>query len=389
VQPAEFIESKTGKVIKEPSGYYAFVPNPLPRRLEYTPEIVEVLSEADRKIGRLDGLCGRLPNPHLLSGAYVRREAVLSSRIEGTQSTQTDLYLFELDPEEETLPLDVREVHNYVDALNYGLDRRKVLPLSLRLIRELHQHLMAGVRGKNKAPGEFRTSQNWIGGRTPADARFVPPPVAELGPALDSFEKFLYRDHPQEIPPLIECALIHYQFETIHPFLDGNGRVGRLLLTLLAIERGCLAHPLLYLSAFFENNREEYYDHLYQLSQSGDWMPWFEFFLKGVAEQADDAIWRAGRVFEVFDSYTQHDLKPSARRLLDVLLTNPIVSLKFVSEKTDVTLATASSAVSQLVSLGILSPLTENRKRGQNFVASALLETFTSEIHSPTIPPLS
>lgn len=385
--PTDFAASKTGRVIKEPTGYFAFVPNPLRREFDYPPAIVQLLSEADRKIGRLDGLCSRLPNPHLLSGAYIRREAVLSSRIEGTQSTQADLYLFELDPEEEALPSDVREVHNCVDALDYGLKRRQTLPLSLRLIRELHQQLMAGVRGKDKSPGEFRKSQNWIGGRTPQDARFVPPPVAEMWLALDDIEKFLHREHPKGIPPLIECALIHYQFETIHPFLDGNGRVGRLLITLLAIERACLTHPLLYLSAYFEKHREQYYDQLYQLSQMGEWAPWFEFFLKGVAEQADDAIWRAGRVFEVFDTFTQHDLKPSARKLLDILLINPIVSLKFVAEKINVTLATASSAVSQLVSLGILEPLAENRKRGQTFVASALLETFTTEMQPTNLTP--
>jgi len=321
-----------------------------------------------------------MPNPHLLSGAYVRREAVLSSRIEGTQATASDLYLFELDPEEGGSSTDVREVRNYVLALDYAISRRGTLPISLRLIREVHERLLTGVRGQDKTPGDFRTSQNWIGGHMPESARFVPAPPEELMGLLDDLEKFLHREAPQLMPPLIECAIVHYQFEAIHPFLDGNGRVGRLLITLLALERGCLSHPLLYLSAYFERQRDQYYEELHSVSRTGNWEPWLLFFLHGVAEQAQDALLRAERVLDTWSRYRSLDLTPTASRVIEQLLENPYTTIKRVAQQADVSHPAASSAVEQLVQKGVLVPVDESRKRGRLFVAHELMAVFTSDI---------
>jgi Fic family protein len=383
MDPNDFRSSATGRVIRTSTGYHAFVPGLLPRSFNYTGGVVQALSLADRKVGNLEGLCRRLPNPHLLSGAYVGREAVLSSSIEGTQSTQSDLYLFEIDPEDRILPPDIQEVHNYVSALYYALARLSTLPLSLRFLRELHERLMQGVRGSDKTPGQFRTSQNWIGGRTPNDARFVPPPVSEMNEALDDFEKFLHRENPDKIPPLIECALLHYQFEAIHPFLDGNGRLGRLLITLLTIQRGCLGQPLLYLSAYFEGNREEYYNELHNVSMTGGWDSWLLFFLKGVTEQADDAIRRAHLVLDIYDRYKHIDLPPAAQKLIEILMQNPYVTIKLAAERLQASHPTATKAVSKLEQLGVLIPATQNKKRGRLFVAKELLDAFTREMASP------
>lgn len=381
MKPQEFKESRAGRVIKHPTGYFAFVPNPLPMKLEqYSQKIVAALSVADQKIGELNGLCYRLSNPHLLSGAYMHREAVLSSRIEGTQSRESDLYLFGIDPHEERYPSDTREVYNYVSTLQHVVNRLEVLPLSLRLIREIHDGLLTGVRGHHKSPGEFRVSQNWIGGRNPNDARFVPPPVDEMRSALDSFEKFLHRPEPGRIPPLIECALVHYQFEAIHPFLDGNGRVGRLLLTLLAIQRGCLKHPLLYLSAYFERLREDYVDHLYRISQTGNWEPWLLFFLTGVAEQADDAMKRATIVLDLHAKYHAMDITQAASKVVDTLFTNPFVTNKEAVTEASITAPTAGKAIRCLCEAGIISPLEPKRKRGQIYLAQELYEAFTRDL---------
>ncbi|MDD5088738.1 MAG: Fic family protein [bacterium] len=382
MEKENFIAAQRGHLVRATAGYWAFVPSPLPIQFSYSSEVGAMLSLADRAIGKLNGICYRLPNSQLLSGAYTRREAELSSRIEGTQSTVSDLYLFELEPETPSITADVREVSNYVRALEYGLSRKRDLPLSLRLIREIHERLMLGVRGSHKTPGEFRTSQNWIGGRLPSDARFVPPPVDEMNDALDKLEKFLHRPNPEKIPALIECALVHYQFEAIHPFLDGNGRVGRLLVTLLAIERNCLSHPLLYLSAYFESNREEYYDRLMEVSQTGEWTSWLVFFLNGVGQQAYDAILRAGRVLDIQGRYIALDVTPTARRVVDMLFVNPFVTIKRVAEKVGVTHGPAATAVRQLEEIGILHPFPPIRERGQVYVARELLDAFTSPMKS-------
>ncbi len=382
MNPRDFDNAKSGRVIKAPTGYYAFIPGAIPRELDYQAEVVRVLSLADRKMGNLEGLCRRLPNPYLLSGAYIRREAVLSSRIEGTQSTQSELYLFEMDPAEGPHTEDIKEVRNYVSALVYALKRRKELPLSLRFIREIHGELVQGVRGQEKTPGEFRISQNWIGGSGPENAHYVPPPIEEMKVLLDDFEKFLHRADIDQIPPLIECALIHYQFEAIHPFLDGNGRVGRLLITLLAIERECLSEPLLYLSAFFEKKRDEYYDQLYYVSQTGELDRWLVFFLSGVAQQAEDAIWRAGQVLDLYSRYKHLGLTPTANRIIEILFQNPYITIKSAASSLDVSHPAAASAILKLEELGVLLPVLEGRRRGQVFVAGELLDVFVTEIHA-------
>jgi len=257
---ALFQNSPSGRLVRAVDGYWAFVPNPLPPELTWDSPLASLASRADLALGTLSGLGETLPNPHLLIYPFIRKEAVLSSRIEGTQSSLSELLLFEATRAEKQR--DVREVQNYVRAMEYGLKRLGDLPLSLRLIRELHAILMEGVRGERATPGEFRQSQNWIGppGCTLNDATFVPPPVTEMREALDHLEEFLHAD--TELPPLVELALIHYQFETIHPFLDGNGRIGRLLIALFLCQRGILTKPLLYLSAFFEHHRQEYYQYL-------------------------------------------------------------------------------------------------------------------------------
>src|SRR6266436_7140401 len=275
--------------------YSAFLPAPLPPALDWTPGLIRALSDADRLIGRLAGEGGRLPNPHVLVRPFVAREAVLSSRIEGTQATLGELLASEAGAAVERSPEDLREVGNYVVALEYGIERLKTLPLSLRLVRELHEKLMTGARGQHAAPGEFRRTQNWIGrpGDTLAQASYVPPPPDSLGEHLSAWEKFL---HDWMLPPLVHAALAHYQFEAIHPFLDGNGRVGRLLITLELCERDVLPAPLLYLSAFFEATRTDYYGGLRGVSERGDWAGWLQYFLNGVARQAEDALSRAERI---------------------------------------------------------------------------------------------
>src|SRR3989338_345182 len=271
------IQSKKmpGRKIRCPEGYEAYLPHSLPPKIEWNSSLIQILSQADRHIGRLAGEGGALPNPHLLIRPFIRREAVLSSRIEGTQASLGELLAAEAGAHVERSPADLREVANYVVALEYGVKRLKELPLSLRLIRELHEKLMKGVRGEISTPGEFRRSQNWIGrpGSSLNEASYVPPPPSYLMDCMGDFEKFL---HNKSLPPLIQIALIHYQFEAIHPFLDGNGRVGRLLIALYLLERQILPAPVLYLSAFFEATRPEYYARLLAVSRQNDWAGWLQ-----------------------------------------------------------------------------------------------------------------
>src|SRR6202167_5455629 len=274
---------RAGKYVKQLDGYRAFIPAPLPPvpPLEMDRELTRLLSEADHALGRLNGVTSILPNPDLFVSMYVRHEAVLSSQIEGTQSTLVDVLQFEIDANGNEHPKDVEEVVNYVRAMNYGLKRLDELPLSLRLIREIHGKLLEGVRGANRTPGEFRTSQNWIGPAncTLTTATFVPPPPHEMHQALDNLERFLHET--TSFPALIHCGLAHAQFETVHPFLDGNGRVGRLLITFLLCQRGVLQRPLLYLSHYLKGRRAEYYDRLMAIRNDGDWEGWLRFFLRG------------------------------------------------------------------------------------------------------------
>ena len=325
-------------------------------------------------LGTLSGLGETLPNPHLLIYPFIRKEAVLSSRIEGTQSSLSELLLFEATKAEKQR--DVREVQSYVRAMEYGLKRLEDLPLSLRLIRELHAILMEGVRGGRATPGEFRQSQNWIGppGCTLNDATFVPPPVTDMQEALDHLEKFLHAD--TELPPLVELALIHYQFETIHPFLDGNGRIGRLLVTLFLCQRGILTKPLLYLSAFFERHRQEYYQYLLDVSQRGAWRGWIEFFLQAVVEQSNDAVKRARRLLELHRNYYQTSLEkrlpPTAGQLVELIFMRPVLNAKVAQEFLKVTYPSAQKAINALLEQGILAEITGG-KRNKAYAAKEIL----------------
>jgi Fic family protein len=325
-----------------------------------------------------------LPNPHLLIGPFVRREAVLSSRIEGTIANEEDLVLFKVDPAVEDRTPDTREVRNYVIALEYGLRRLSELPVSLKLLRELHSRLLKGVRGADKSPGEFRDRQNFIGtpGMSVKDARFVPPPVEEMHGALAAFEHFLRA--PSERPFLIDLALLHYQFEAIHPFRDGNGRVGRLLIPLLLCERNILTKPLLYLSAYLERHRAQYMDLLLRVSQKGEWERWIEFFLNGVAEQAIDGVERATKLMILWQDYRKRlqtaRMSILAQNLVDQLFQQPAMSVGLAQQVLKVSFASAQNNIMRLVRLGILQEMT-GRKRDRIFIAPEILQlTGASEV---------
>jgi len=363
--------------------YWAFVPNPLPPRLSLDAALACPLSDADRALGELAGLGRMMPNPHLLIGPFLRREAVLSSRIEGTQADIADLYAYEagqvyVSAHSPSPPRhDVQEVGNYVSALEYGMERLETLPMSLRLIRELHERLMGGVRGEQATPGQFRDRQNWIGspGCTPSDADFVPPPVPLMHKALDDLEKYLHAG--EGYPPLVRLALIHYQFETIHPFLDGNGRIGRLLVSLLLVSWNLLSQPLLYLSAYFERHRRAYYDHLLAVSERGDWHEWVSFFLRGVAEQARDAIVRAQRLQDLqtgWRTQLQQERAPGwTLGMIDALFEQAVLSAGDVQARFGVTHPTAMAALRRFEKMGILREMS-GRQRSRAYVAEQILE---------------
>ncbi len=379
MNPSLFQPAAAGRVIKSPTGYYYFIPDPLPPDINWTPDLIAALSEADRSLGQLAGLGRALFNPHLLILPFSRREAVLSSRIEGTRATLSDLYAYEaVQMSLFESPPDVREVYNYVKALEYGLDRLQNLPLSLRLIREIHGKLMAGVRGEHQTPGEFRRSPNWIGpaGSNLNTAPFVPPAVEEMKIALAAFEKYLHAE--STLPPLIRLGLIHYQFEAIHPFLDGNGRIGRLLIVLLLVIWQLLPAPLLYLSAYLEAHRQSYYELLLAVSQRGAWETWLIFFLQGITSQARDAVLRAGRLQTLRESYRQQlqEQRATAKLLqvIDLLFLRPVVTIQQLETEIGVSFATASKYVSQLQDKGILREIT-GQSRNRVFIAETILRT--------------
>ncbi len=382
---ALFKNSPSGRLVRAVDGYWAFVPNPLPPKLDWSDALVSLTSKAHLALGTLSGLGETLPNPHLLIYPFIRKEAVLSSRIEGTQSSLSELLLFEATKAEKQR--DVREVQNYVHAMEHGLKRLDDLPLSLRLIRELHAILMEGVRGERATPGEFRQSQNWIGppGCTLDDATFVPPPVSEMMGTLDHLEKFLHAD--TQLPPLVELALVHYQFEAIHPFLDGNGRIGRLLITLFLCQRSILNKPLLYLSAFFERHRQEYYDRLLEVSQRGSWRQWIEFFLQAVVEQSDDAVRRARQLLDLHRTYHQTTLgkrlPPTAVELVELIFVRPVLNTRVVQEYLEVTFPAAQKAIKALIEEGILAEITGG-KRNKAYAAKEILEILEEETLSQT-----
>ncbi len=370
MQVTDFKSDRAGTLTRTAKGNPAFVPRPLPPTLNLTP-LLRRLSEADHALGRLAGLSRGLPKPQLLMAPFLRREAVLSSRIEGTLTSLSELLLFEAEPEVSAPDPEMREVVNYLKALDYALDPGRKLPLSLRLIRELHRLLMADVRGGSMTPGEFRAIQNFIGPVTAdeAGATMVPPPVPEMQAALDAFEKYLHT--PSELPPLIRLALVHYQFEAIHPFLDGNGRVGRLLITLMLCEEKLLDQPLLYLSAFFERRRAEYYDRLLAVSQRGEFESWIGYVLEGVATEAQDVIRRADRLYALREEYRAR-LKAkraaSLSALVDLLFEKPAVMTNTVMRRLEVTHRSAMQALLRLKAMGIVTEPYE-RQRYRIFLA--------------------
>jgi Fic family protein len=375
-----------GKSISQGS-YSAFVPAPLPPELDWTPRLIGALSDADRLVGRLAGEGGRLSNPHILIRPFVRREAVLSSKIEGTQATLGELLAAEAGAMVDRSPDDLREVGNYVVALEHGISRLKKLPLCVRLTRELHEKLMTGVRDQQSAPGQFRKIQNWIGkpGSTIATASYIPPLPGEVESCLAAWEKFL---HESKLPPLVTIALAHYQFEAIHPFLDGNGRVGRLLITLFLIERQILPAPLLYLSAFFEAARRDYYEGLRGVSERGAWNDWLEYFLVGVARMSEDALSRAMRINQLLAQWQKKVSGESSNnplRVVELLGANPFITTKGVVDKLAVAFTTAQRAIERLERAGIVKRVGD-AKRDRVYCADALLNILEEAAHLKPAP---
>jgi Fic family protein len=371
--------TRAGRVIRQPEGYSAFVPKPLPPEppLGFDGQLATILAAAGTAVGRLDGVAATLPNPELFVAMYVRQEAVLSSQIEGTQSTLDDVLAFEIDSDRSKLPRDIEEVVNYVSATNYGLTRLETLPLSLRLLREIHRKLLADGRGSTKSPGEFRQSQNWIGATRLADAIFIPPPPHEMKTALGDLERFLHDSGG--LDPLIVCALAHAQFETIHPFLDGNGRVGRLLITFLLCHAKVLRRPVLYLSHYLKQHRGTYYDRLMAVRYEGDWEGWLRFFLTGVATVAREAEQTVRQIVELREQLRRDaqaaDVSVNTLKLMDYLFEQPVINVKAAQQWLGVSFPAAGRIVSDLQNTGVLTEITGGR-RNRMFRFVPYLELF-------------
>lgn len=376
---SRFTPRAWGRLTRTPGGNPAFVPAPAPRSLELSSEAIALLDEASNRLGILSGIGRRLPNPQLLVGPSLRREAVLSSRIEGTQTTLADVLAAEVEQLSLVSSPDVEEVRNYVRAYEHGLQRLETLPLSLRLIRELHRILLEGVRGGKRRPGEFRDYQNFVGGTSEANATYVGPPVPEMRECLDDFERFL---HDRSLRPLVQAAVVHYQFEAIHPFGDGNGRVGRLLMGVFLTERGLLSEPLLQLSPYIERTRGAYYDGLLRVSTHGDWDGWVCYMLEGVRIQADEAAALADRLLELQTRY--RELLQSRRgtanaiALVDHLFVNPLVTARRARELLGVSDPTARATIRALERAGILREVT-SRRWGQVFRADEIYGAIGAE----------
>jgi Fic family protein len=375
----DFQSDQAGRLTKGPAGYWAFVPAPLPPPIEYTSELAVLLSQADAALSELSGLGSYLPNPDLLIAPYVSREAVASSRIEGTQADLSDLMLFDIEPALTEPSSDVLEVRNYVNALNRGVRLLGKLPLSNRLVREIHRTLMRDVRGHEKTPGEFRRSQNWIGapGSSLETATYVPPPhEPEMLDCLAAWEQFV--NLRGTMPELIQCALIHEHFEAIHPFLDGNGRVGRLLITLFLIERKRLSKPLLYLSDYIERHGEDYYLLLQRIRTHGDWNAWFRYFLTAVRDTARGALRQSRSIIRLRDRY-RAKLKKEHRALvlLDELFINPYTTIARAADRLGVTPPTAGKTIAALEKAGMLKETT-GREWGRVWIARPILDVVES-----------
>jgi Fic family protein len=361
-------------------GYVAYFPAPVPRGLELPSSTLRLLGEAEASLGRLAGTGDLMPNPRLLMRPYLLREALSSTRIEGTRASMAEV--FEVDAAGDLPNADVEEVTNYVAALEWGVDQLERLPLSTRLLREMHRRLMAGVRGRDRAPGELRTSQNWIGApnSTVETAHFVPPPPWGLPALLTDWERFANEE--AEMPLLVQNALLHSQFETIHPFLDGNGRLGRLLLVFFLIARGRLQAPLLYLSAHLEQERERYYEALQAVRQSGDATPWIDLFLMAVKTQAEDAVTRARRIIEIREGYLRAVATMgtvNGLAMVDLICENPVATTRLVEERLGVSRPTALRLLRQLEERGVLSQGDSGRRGQRRYVAGELMEVVTDE----------
>lgn len=378
-------EGRSGRYVRQATGYRAFIPAALPPDppIVIDSEMQQLLSKSDRALGRLDGSIQTLPNPDLFVFMYVRKEAVLSSQIEGTQASINDLIKAEADIFDASTPKDVNEVINYVTAMNYGLESLSELPLSIRLIKNIHEKLLHGVRGNKLQPGELRRSQNWIGpaGCTLSDATFVPPPYSEAEAALGQLELFLHQE--DHLPPLIKIGLAHAQFETIHPFLDGNGRVGRLLITLFLCEQNILLRPVLYLSHFFKRHRQEYYDKLQSIRDTGEWENWLKFFLRGVSAVAAQATDTARNIVELRESH-RHLISDSfghssgkAVRALEYLYRRPSVSVNDLKEYLGVSYPNANALIDKFVDNKILIEVT-GQARNRRFLYQEYIDLFSA-----------
>ncbi len=374
-----------------PEGYSVFIPKPLPPSppLDITPRLQGLLDRANQALGRLDGVTLLLPDPDQFLYTYIRKEAVLSSQIEGTQSSLSDLLLFENDAAPGVPVNDARETFNYIGAMSHGLRRIQSgeLPLCLRLLREVHAHLLIDTRGADKTPGEFRTTQNWIGGTRPGNARFVPAPPHEVMPAMGALERFLH-DEPVQTPILVKAALAHAQFETIHPFLDGNGRVGRLLITLLLCNEGVLSRPLLYLSLYLKRNRDVYYERLQAIRTDGAWEQWLEFFLEGVVDVAESSTSTARRIVHMVESDRQklHRIgrgSATALRIHDLAVRFVLLSVQRAARDLGLSEPTASSGVKRLQEAGILREVT-GRRRGRLYVYDEYLNLLNEGTTEPS-----
>jgi len=381
MRPDEFRSDRAGRVIKTATGYWAFVPHPLPPRIEMSPELLRLFAEAQHALGELAGAGRLLDNPYLLVRPAIHREAVLSSRIEGTQSDLEDLFLFEADPDQPPPSPDVREVRNYVTALEYGLDRLATLPISLRLIREVHARLMTGVRGEYALPGEFRTTQNWIAphGRLLSEATFIPPPVEEMKEALGQWEHYLHSD--DETPDLIRLAFVHYQFEAIHPFTDGNGRTGRVINSLFLVERGLLDQPILYLSRYIIAHKQDYYRLLLEVTREGAWEAWILYMLRGIEDTARWTVDRIAAVRDLTVQVTEHlrreHPKLYDRDLVDVIFEQPYCRIRNVVQRGLGTRQSASRYLHGLVDAGVLREVRAGREK--LFVNPRLLSLLTGD----------
>jgi Fic family protein len=383
MDPSRYRSSRAGRVISVGRGdakYHAFAPTPIPQDLDLTAELVLALSEADQAVGTLAGIGGLLPSPHLLIRPYVRREAVASSRIEGTQSTLGEVFSAEAQLELIPQNPDLREVLNYVRALEIGLERLRELPLSNRLVREMHAELVRGVRGQERTPGEFRRSPNWIGGRGLSDALFVPPPPDRMLEALDDLERYLHGETP--LPLLVRCALIHYQFETIHPFLDGNGRLGRLLIVFYLVERGLLRQPLLYLSAYLERHRDTYVERLQGVREAGAYEEWVTFFLTAVAVQARAATRTAESLIRLGTEFRRRLREQRARGqagdAAERLIGSPYVSAPGLARELGLTRQGAQYVIDTLQRAEILRPA-PGSSRPALFFSSEVLDVLQRE----------